>query len=156
MFGRHKKNADGGDERISVDATLEDAMKDVNRKTRVETVKMPVLDPDSSREREIISAFTVQYGSRNPETAQKVSAWLTNQFMEVSRGNLLVRAKAAALGFDPATIERARRSIDSSREKKTGSTSSRGSNDIAVHPSWRTASSRRRTIVSASTPSALA
>jgi succinoglycan biosynthesis transport protein ExoP len=83
-------------EAVPVDATLEDAMKDINRKTRVETVKMPVLDPDSSREREIISAFTVQYGSRNPEIAQKVSAWLTNQFMVVSRGNLLVRAKAAA------------------------------------------------------------
>jgi uncharacterized protein involved in exopolysaccharide biosynthesis len=83
-------------EAVPADGTLEDAMKDINRKTRVETVKMPVLDPDSSREREIISAFTVQYGSRNPEIAQKVSAWLTNQFMAVSRGNLLVRAKAAA------------------------------------------------------------
>ncbi|MDB6009799.1 MAG: lipopolysaccharide biosynthesis protein [Gammaproteobacteria bacterium] len=83
-------------EAVPADGTLEDAMKDINRKTRVETVKMPVLDPDSSREREIISAFTVQYGSRNPEIAQKASAWLTNQFMVVSRGNLLVRAKAAA------------------------------------------------------------
>jgi polysaccharide biosynthesis transport protein len=73
-----------------------DTLKDINRKTRVETVKMPVLDPDSSREREIISAFTVQYGSRDPETAQKVSSWLTSQFLAVSRGNLLVRAKAAA------------------------------------------------------------
>ncbi len=73
-----------------------DTLKDINRKTRVETVKMPVLDPDSSREREIISAFTVQYGSRDPETAQKVSSWLTSQFLAVSRGNRLVRAKAAA------------------------------------------------------------
>jgi succinoglycan biosynthesis transport protein ExoP len=78
------------------DGTVEDAMKDVNRKTRVETVKMPVLDPDSSRERVIISAFTVQYGSRDPEVAQKVSTWLTNQFLAVSRANLLGRAKAAA------------------------------------------------------------
>jgi protein tyrosine kinase modulator len=83
-------------EAVPVDGTLEDAMKDINRKTRVETVKMPVLDPDSSREREIISAFTVQYGSRDPEIAQKVSTWLTNQFLAVSRANLLVRAKAAA------------------------------------------------------------
>jgi succinoglycan biosynthesis transport protein ExoP len=75
---------------------IEDTLKDINRKTRVETVKMPVLDPDSSREREIISAFTVQYGSRDPDTAQKVSTWLTNQFLGVSRANLLVRAKAAA------------------------------------------------------------
>jgi succinoglycan biosynthesis transport protein ExoP len=78
------------------DDTVEDTLKSVNRKTRVETVKMPVLDPDSSREREIISAFTVQYGSRDPELAQKVSSWLTNQFLAVSRANLQIRAKAAA------------------------------------------------------------
>jgi succinoglycan biosynthesis transport protein ExoP len=83
-------------EAVPTDGTLEDAMKNISRNTRVETVKMPVLDPDSSREREIISAFTVQYGSRNPELAQKVSTWLTNQFLAVSRANLLVRAKAAA------------------------------------------------------------
>jgi len=78
------------------DDTTEDALKEVNRKARVETVKMPVLDPDSSREREIISAFTVQYGSRNPEVAQKAAAWLTQAYLNVSRQNLLVRAKAAA------------------------------------------------------------
>jgi len=59
---------------VPPDGTIEDALKDINRKTRVETVKMPVLDPDSSREREIISAFTVEYGSRNPEPAQKISS----------------------------------------------------------------------------------
>jgi polysaccharide biosynthesis transport protein len=78
------------------DGNLEDAMKDINRKTRIETVKMPVLDPDSSREREIISAFTVQYGSRDPDTALKASTWLTNEVLATSRANLLVRAKAAA------------------------------------------------------------
>ena len=78
----------------------EDALKEINRKTRVETVKMPVLDPDSSREREIISAFTVQYGSRDPEMALKVSTWLTNGYLEVSRHNLLVRANAAAQFYD--------------------------------------------------------
>jgi polysaccharide biosynthesis transport protein len=85
---------------VPADSTVEDAMKDINRKTRVETVKMPVLDPDSSREREIISAFTVQYGSRDPEMAHKVSTWLTNQFLAVSRANLLVRAKGAAQFYD--------------------------------------------------------
>jgi uncharacterized protein involved in exopolysaccharide biosynthesis len=59
-------------------------------------VKVPVLDPDSSRERDIISAFTVDYGSRDPETALKASTWLTNAFLEASRANLQVRAKAAA------------------------------------------------------------
>lgn len=76
--------------------TIEDALQEVGRRTRVETVKMPVLDPDSSREREIISAFTVQYGSRNPALAQKMATWLTNAYLAASRANLLVRAKAAA------------------------------------------------------------
>jgi len=76
--------------------SVEDALKEVSRKTRVETVKVPVLDPDSSREREIISAFTVEYGSRDPETALKASTWLTNAFLGASRANLQVRAKAAA------------------------------------------------------------
>ncbi len=80
---------------VPAGSTTEDALKEVNRKSRVETVKMPVLDPDSSREREIISAFTVQYGSRDPEMALKVSEWLTNGYLEASRHNLLVRAKAA-------------------------------------------------------------
>jgi uncharacterized protein involved in exopolysaccharide biosynthesis len=76
--------------------SLEDTLKEVGRKTRVETVKVPVLDPDSSREREIISAFTVEYGSRDPDTALKASTWLTNAFLDASRANLQVRAKAAA------------------------------------------------------------
>jgi polysaccharide biosynthesis transport protein len=80
---------------VPADTTPEDALKEVNRKTRVETVKMPVLDPDSSREREIISAFTVQYGSRDPEMALKVAEWLTNGYLEASRHNLLVRANGA-------------------------------------------------------------
>jgi hypothetical protein len=70
---------------VSPDKDTEDALKEVNRKTRVETVKMPVLDPDSSREREIISAFQVTYGSRDPEIALKASTWLTNAYLEASR-----------------------------------------------------------------------
>ena len=85
---------------VPAGSTTEDALKEINRKTRVETVKMPVLDPDSSREREIISAFTVQYGSRDPDMALKVSTWLTNGYLEVSRHNLLVRAKGAAQFYD--------------------------------------------------------
>lgn len=81
---------------VPPDGTVGDALDIVGRRTRVETVKMPVLDPDSSREREIISAFTVQYGSRDPVMAQKVSTWLTDAYLKASRANLLVRAKAAA------------------------------------------------------------
>jgi polysaccharide biosynthesis transport protein len=73
-----------------------DTLKDIGRKARVETVKTPILDPDSSRERVIISAFTVEYDSRNPDTALKAATWLTNAFLGASRANLQVRANASA------------------------------------------------------------
>jgi len=96
--------------------SLEDTLKEINRRTRVETVKMPVLDPDSSREREIISAFTVEYGSRDPEVALKVSTWLTDAFLQASRANLQVRAKAAAQ-FYSAQAEQYRKEIASAESK---------------------------------------
>jgi polysaccharide biosynthesis transport protein len=98
------------------DGTLEDALQEVGRRARVETVKMPVLDPDSSREREIISAFTVQYGSRDPDMAQKVATWLTNAYLSASRANLLVRAKAAAQFYN-VQAEQYRKDIAAAEQK---------------------------------------
>ena len=101
---------------VPPDGTLEDALRDVGRRARVETVKMPVLDPDSSREREIISAFTVQYGSRDPVMAQKVATWLTNAYLGASRANLLVRAKAAAQFYN-VQAEQYRKEIAAAEQK---------------------------------------
>ena len=101
---------------VPADSTVEDAMADIARKTRVETVKMPVLDPDSSREREIISAFTVQYGSRDPQMSLKVATWLTNAYLGASRANLLVRAKAAAQFYN-VQAEQYRKDIAAAEQK---------------------------------------
>jgi polysaccharide biosynthesis transport protein len=101
---------------VSPGDSIEDALKDVSRKTRVETVKVPVLDPDSSREREIISAFTVEFGSRDPETSLKAATWLTNAFLGASRANLLVRAKAAAQ-FYASQAEQYRKEIATAEAK---------------------------------------
>jgi polysaccharide biosynthesis transport protein len=101
---------------MPADGTVADALQEVGRRARVETVKMPVLDPDSSREREIISAFTVQYGSRDPVMAQKVATWLTNAYLGASRANLLVRAKAAA-GFYNTQAEEYRKEIAAAEQK---------------------------------------
>jgi uncharacterized protein involved in exopolysaccharide biosynthesis len=90
--------------------TREDVLGEVVRKKSVETVRVPVLDPDTGREREIISAFTVSYGSRNPETAQKVATWFTDAFLHASRANLQARAKAAAQFYNTET-ERYRQEI---------------------------------------------
>lgn len=80
-----------------------DAIQEVIRKSQVETVRVPVLDPDTGREREIISAFTVSYDSRDPVQAQKVASWLTDAFLLASRSNLQVRAKAATAFYDSET-----------------------------------------------------
>jgi uncharacterized protein involved in exopolysaccharide biosynthesis len=104
---------------VQPDETVEDSLKEVGRRTRVETVKMPVLDPDSSREREIISAFTVQYGSRDPVMAQKVSTWLTDAFLNASRANLLVRARAAAQFYN-TQAEQYRKEIAGAEQKLAG------------------------------------
>ncbi len=88
---------------VPADEAKEDAVADVIRKADVETVRVPVLDPDSGREREIISAFTVSYGSRNPVQAQKVASWLTDAFLLASRGNLQVRAKDAGTFYNTET-----------------------------------------------------
>jgi uncharacterized protein involved in exopolysaccharide biosynthesis len=93
-----------------------DTLKNIARKTRVETVKVPVLDPDSSRERVIISAFTVEYDSRDPDTALKAATWLTNAFLGASRANLQVRANASAQ-FYAAQAEQYRKEIATLEQK---------------------------------------
>jgi len=80
-----------------------DAVANIIRKSSVETVRVPVLDPDTGREREIIDAFTVSYDSRDPGTAQKVASWLTDAFLVASRSNLQVRAKAATAFYNTET-----------------------------------------------------
>ena len=93
-----------------------DTLKDIGRRARVETVKTPILDPDSSRERVIISAFTVEYDSRDPDTALKAATWLTNAFLVASRANLQVRANASAQ-FYATQAEQYRKEIATLEQK---------------------------------------
>jgi uncharacterized protein involved in exopolysaccharide biosynthesis len=78
--------------------------------TDVQTVRVPVLDPDSGREREIISAFTVGFQSSDPKTSYDVAAWLTNAFLTASRNILRERATSSAQ-FYTAEAERYRTQI---------------------------------------------
>ena len=73
-----------------------DVIDDIVASTEVQTVRVPVLDPDSGREREIVSAFTVSYQSRDPQTAHDAAAWLTTEFLKASRDILRERATSSA------------------------------------------------------------
>jgi len=80
-----------------------DAVQSIISHTRVETVRTPVLDPNTGRNTNIISAFTISYDSRNPQLAARVANWLTNAFLLESRRTRLVRAKAAEQFYDGQT-----------------------------------------------------
>lgn len=88
---------------VPASESRDDAVSEVIRRTTVDTVKVPVLDPDSGRERQIISAFTVSFDSRDPVRAQKAAAWLTDAFLLASRSSLQVRAKAASAFYGRET-----------------------------------------------------
>src|SRR5262249_50862406 len=62
--GDGPKGLQGGD--------LEDTIDTITGNTKVRTVRVPVLDPDSGREREIVSAFTVGFTNNDPSTAHAV------------------------------------------------------------------------------------
>jgi uncharacterized protein involved in exopolysaccharide biosynthesis len=78
------------------DEEMEDFLDRIAGNTKVETVREPVLDPDSGREREIISAFTVGFQSRDAEEAHQTARWLTSAFIQASRDSLKERAQSSA------------------------------------------------------------
>ena len=75
----------------------------VKRRAHVETVRTAVLDPNTGRNLDIISAFTVSYESRRPQVAAGAAQWLTNAFLMENRKGRLVSAKAAEQFYDSQT-----------------------------------------------------
>ena len=79
------------------------AVGEIKRRAHVETVRTPVLDPNTGRNLDIISAFTVSYDSRIPQVAAAAAGWLSNAFIEANRHSRLVQAKAAEQFYDGQT-----------------------------------------------------
>jgi succinoglycan biosynthesis transport protein ExoP len=79
------------------------AVQLIERRTHVETVRTPVLDPNTGRNVDIISAFTVSYDSTNPQVAAAAARWLTNAFLMANRQGRLASAKAAEQFYDTQT-----------------------------------------------------
>jgi succinoglycan biosynthesis transport protein ExoP len=78
----------------------DDAIERIQSNASVETVRESVLDPDSGREREIVSAFTISYQSREPRDAHDVAQWLTGAFLQSSRSYMQKRAVSSAQFYD--------------------------------------------------------
>jgi succinoglycan biosynthesis transport protein ExoP len=79
------------------------AVKEAQRRARVETVRTPVLDPNTGRNLDIISAFTVSYESAAPTVAAGGAKWLSDAFIQANRQSRLVSARAAEQFYDTQT-----------------------------------------------------
>jgi protein tyrosine kinase modulator len=88
----------------------EAALKAVGRNITVEPVRTPVLDPQTGRNRDIITGFSVSYDSRDPRVAARADRWLTNDFLIESRQTPLLRARAAEQFYD-GEVQRYRQQI---------------------------------------------
>ncbi len=61
------------------------ALKRLRKDIEVDMVTVPILDPESGREREVVTAFTVSYDNRDPQRAFQGATWLTDAFLEGNR-----------------------------------------------------------------------
>jgi uncharacterized protein involved in exopolysaccharide biosynthesis len=81
------------------------AVAALRRDVEVKMVKRKILDPQTSRDREVISGFTIGFEHRDPETAKRVAQWLTDAYAEANREQFRQRAASAA-GFFTAEAGR--------------------------------------------------
>jgi polysaccharide biosynthesis transport protein len=86
---------------------LPDATSDIRDNVNVEMVTQRILDPNSGRQKDVNSGFTVAYGAATAAEALRVSQWLANSFIQVSRENRRARAAHTA-GFLASEAERYR------------------------------------------------
>jgi uncharacterized protein involved in exopolysaccharide biosynthesis len=61
------------------------ALKRLSKDVKVDMVTVPILDPESGREREVVTAFTVSYDNLDPQRAYVGAKWLTQAFLEGNR-----------------------------------------------------------------------
>src|SRR5665213_1095651 len=72
------------------------ALGTMQKNIHVDVTTERILDPDSGRQKDVNSGFTVRYDTRSPEKAQQASQWLADQFISQSRQNRHDHAMQAA------------------------------------------------------------
>lgn len=70
---------------IDIESDLDAAVAALRGDIEVDMVRAKVLDPGNSREREIITAFTVSYFNRDPRTAKQVAERLAAAYIAADR-----------------------------------------------------------------------
>jgi polysaccharide biosynthesis transport protein len=88
------------------DAALEELRKNID----VDIVTVPILDPESGRERQVVTAFTVAYENLDPERAKLGADWLVNAYLEQNRRDRQENAAGKAQFFS-SEAERMRKRV---------------------------------------------
>lgn len=66
---------------------------------KVDIVTVPILDPNTGRERDVVTAFNVAYDNPRPQNAQVGAEWLVNSFLQENRHDRQRQAAGKAKFF---------------------------------------------------------
>ena len=86
------------------------ALKRLRKDIKVNMVTVPILDPESGREREVVTAFTVSYDNLDPQRSYVGAKWLTQAFLEGNRQDRRNYASGTAKFFG-SEAERMRKRV---------------------------------------------
>lgn len=75
------------------------ALQKLRDDIKVDIVTVPILDPNTGRERDVVTAFSVAYENKRPERAQEGAEWLVNSFLEQNRNDRQRQAGGRAKFF---------------------------------------------------------
>jgi polysaccharide biosynthesis transport protein len=81
------------------DKDLAAATKKLRRDIDVDIVTVPILDPETGREREVVTAFSVAFDHRDPERALEGAKWVVNSYITENRNDRRGYAESAAKFF---------------------------------------------------------
>jgi polysaccharide biosynthesis transport protein len=97
------------DAQEEIDSAL---LRRLRRDIDVDIVTVQILDPETGREREVVSAFTVAYENRDPQRAQAGAAWLADAFLSRNRADRQGYAASAAQFFAAEAVRMSRHVAD--------------------------------------------
>lgn len=80
-------------------ADPEGALKQLRGDIKVDIVTVPILDPNTGRERDVVTAFSVAYDNAEPQRAQAGAEWLVNSFLQQNRNDRQRQAAGRAKFF---------------------------------------------------------
>jgi uncharacterized protein involved in exopolysaccharide biosynthesis len=86
------------------------ALQRLSKDIKVDMVTVPILDPESGREREVVTAFTVSYDNLDPKRAYIGAKWATQAFLEGNRQDRRSYAAGTAKFFS-SEAERMRKHV---------------------------------------------